>query len=632
MKAPRILIVTDDVIAARHISARLVRSGFDVAGVCAKGEEALQLAIALRPSLVLVDNRLCRGMDAAQVANAIRSTLGLPVDFLSPYAEGATWESAAAAEPPSERDLADDVKLALTRHEMESKCRASELRFTSAMQSLRDAVLTIDSDRNITFVNAAAEAILGLGAAELLGEPLSEAVRLVVESTGQMLVDMLDAPQIAENRCVLLASDGREIAVELTVAPIHAESGMADGAIVVLRDIREIRQLEAQLRHSRKMEVMGRLVGGVAHDFNNLVSVMNGHAELLADIIGPRHALSTNLNEIRKAGAKAVDLTKRLLTACQLQAARPCLIDVNALVQQSWTTLRGLVGEHITLRAELGYTTGCVKVEPGHLEQVLVHLTIDARDGMRSGGELKIQTDTVTLSEKDEVVPHLLQPGVFCRIQVSDNGGGMDEATRARAFEPFVTGNAPDRGSIGLAVAYAIVELCGGHLFVENTLAKRTTYTILLPQVVEPSRDWPSADPTQFLRGSETVLLVEDDDSVRGLLRQFLESFGYQVLEACNGKHALAVSSQFAGAIDLLLTDIAMPEMNGRTLANVLVQSRPRVKTLFISGYAAHCWHTSESVERDEVLLAKPIGKRDLASRIRSILDDCPQLNPSRPC
>ncbi|HYT88282.1 MAG TPA: response regulator [Gemmataceae bacterium] len=376
-------------------------------------------------------------------------------------------------------------------------------------------------------------------------------------------------------------------------------------------------RLEGQSRQTEKMDAVGQLAGGIAHDFNNLLTVVNGYSGLLLASMTPDHPWHGFVAEIYKAGERAAELTRQLLAFSRKQMLQPRVLDVNQIVAGMEAVLRRVLGEGITLATQLESELPLVKTDPGQLEQVLMSLADNAHDAMPSGGTLTISTARVVLSEADAGAHPGIGAGAYACMRVADTGVGMDEATRARVFEPFFTTKPVGKGSgLGLASVYGIVTQSGGHIEVASTPGQGTCFTIYLPPAGEEPAESGLSLPG-LPRGAETVLLVEDEEGVRRLNRQVLRLCGYTVLEAGHAVEALKISGQYVGPIELLVTDVVMPEMNGRHLAEVLAGQRPGLKVLFLSGYG----NPDPPGQDHSAFLAKPYSPAELAKKVRAILD-----------
>jgi PAS domain S-box-containing protein len=416
--------------------------------------------------------------------------------------------------------------------------------------------------------------------------------------------------------------DGTPFWNELSISPVHDE-GRLSHYVGVLLDVTQRRQLEEQYRHSQKMEAVGQLAGGIAHDFNNHLTVITGYSDLLMKMLPEESGALPLVQEVHRASQRSTALTRQLLLFSRRQMAQPRVLDVNAVVTDAEKMLRRLIGEHIEFVTVLRPLVGRVRADPGQLEQVLLNLVVNARDAMQQGGRITIRTEDVEL---DEVYARLhveARPGGYVMLAVTDTGVGMTADVKARIFEPFFTTKAPGKGTgLGLAVVHGIVQKAGGHIGVYTEVSLGTTFKVYLPRVqVSHQGVGPRPEPQLPPRGSETVLLVEDDDSVRALSLHVLRGCGYAVLEAENGLKALEVAAGHAGPIHLLITDVVMPVMGGRELAERLLALRKETKALFVSGYADDAVFRHGIEEEMVQFLVKPFSPHGLAQKAREVLD-----------
>jgi PAS domain S-box-containing protein len=424
--------------------------------------------------------------------------------------------------------------------------------------------------------------------------------------------------------------DGSPVWIRFCARAIRGDDGRVlyyEGAIEDITEDRQageaLKKSEEQLRLSQKLEAVGSLAGGVAHDFNNLLTVIAGHCDLLLSSLPADHPIRKDIEQINRAGERAAELTRQLLAFSRKQVLQPRVMDLNTVVADVEKMLRRLIGEDIELLVCIDPGLACVKADPGHMEQVIMNLAVNARDAMPQGGRLRIETANVVLDEAFCREHPPTPPGAYVMLALTDTGEGMDEHTRSRIFEPFFTTKERDKGTgLGLATVYGIVKQSGGYIWVDSEPGQGATFRVYLPRTGGPAdAAQPPAAEIGPLEGRETVLLVEDDLVVRELASQILEIKGYTVLEAGDAGEARRICREHEGPIHLLLADVVMPQMGGRALCDLLVRDRPQMKVLFMSGY------TDEAVMRHGVLregspfLQKPFTPTDLARAVRGVLD-----------
>jgi signal transduction histidine kinase/CheY-like chemotaxis protein len=424
---------------------------------------------------------------------------------------------------------------------------------------------------------------------------------------------------IAEVVSRMYAAQGE---LERRVAERTAELQVANAALQ--HELAERQQLEAQLLQSQKLDGLGRLAGGISHDFNNLLTAIGGYAELIGLMLPKDHPTRSHLTQIQNGVARGSDLTKQLLTFARKQIIEPRALNLNELIGEMGRLLHPIIGSDIELIAKPAEDLGWVKADPGQIEQVIMNLVLNARDAMPEGGTLIIETQNVVL---DRAYAQGQQPATeepYVLLAVSDTGIGMDAEVQARAFEPFFTTKGVGKGTgLGLATCYGIVEQHGGHIWMYSEVGQGTTFKIYLPRIPEPAAPATAlAETPELPRGSETVLVVEDQDDVRILLTQALREQGYTVLEAANGVEAIQVAEAYAPAlIDLLLTDVVMPRMGGKELAATITARDPHVKVLFMSGYTDGAIAQNGQLEQDIAFLHKPFTPTALIRKVREVLD-----------
>ncbi len=384
-----------------------------------------------------------------------------------------------------------------------------------------------------------------------------------------------------------------------------------------------LEQAEEQLRHSQKMEAVGRLAGGIAHDFNNLLSVIISYATVLAAGLEPKGQIATGLDQIRRAGERAADLTRQLLAFSRQQVLAPRIVDLNDIIDGMDKMLRRVIGEDLDLVTIQAPRLGRLRADPGQLEQVIMNLVVNARDAMPRGGKLTIETSNVEIDENYAREQLGADAGAYVMLSVTDDGIGMDKATLARIFEPFFTTKEQGKGTgLGLSTVFGIVKQSDGHIWVDSKPNEGTTFRIYFARTDDPFSDVATADPEpQALHGSETILLVEDEEQVRILAREILIAHGYSVLDARDPDEALSISRERRGSIDLLVTDVVMPQMNGRLLSDRLRSERPDMEVLFMSGYTDNAIDPGGILDPGVAFLQKPITPLALTRMVRQLLD-----------
>jgi PAS domain S-box-containing protein len=408
-------------------------------------------------------------------------------------------------------------------------------------------------------------------------------------------------------------------------------NGRKEGIVfeIFAEDVTERRALEQQLRQSQKMEAVGRLAGGIAHDFNNLLMVISGYSEFLLERLGAEPHLRGPAQEIASAAERASSLTRQLLAFSRKQMLAPRIVSLNDIATENLKMLTRMIGEDVDLVLTPGKNLWSVRADAGQIEQVIMNLAVNARDAMPSGGKLTIETANVTLDEDYARQLAPLRPGDYVMVSISDTGVGMDNETQSKIFEPFFTTKGPKGTGLGLSTVYGIIKQSGGYIWVYSEVGRGTTFKIYLPRV--PSVEEPApqfaAKPQAFQRvepGTETILLVEDEANLRYLARQYLEKQGYKVIEAADGAVAMQIAVAHEAMIHLLLTDVIMPGMNGRELAQRIAEIRPNVKILYMSGYTENVIGQDGTLDEGVRLLQKPFTLRDLKSKVREVLDATP--------
>ena len=507
------------------------------------------------------------------------------------------------------------------RKRAEEALRKSEERYRQIVETAHEGVWVIDASAITTYVNHRMAELLGLSVEEMPGRSLYEFVdeEAKAEEREQLRQRSSGVPGQLEFR--FRRPDGAPLWTLLSASPMFDESGTFVGSLAMVADIGYRKLLEEQLLQSQKMEAVGRLAGGIAHDFNNLLGVILGYGDLLLRRIQDE-SLRTRLEQMVKAGERAAVLTRQLLVFSRKQVLEPRVLDLGFLVREMEKLLRRLIGEDIDLSVITADGLGRVRADLGQLEQVLMNLAVNARDAMPSGGRLTIETANVELDESYAAEHPGVRRGRYVVLAVSDTGKGMPPEVQKHIFEPFFTTKEPDKGTgLGLATAYGIVKQSGGNIEVYSEPGHGTSFKIYLPRADEEAEPLVAAPKVPPPRGTETVLLVEDEQALRELARQILEEHGYTVLEARSGLPALEQAKAHAGPIHLVLTDVVMPGMGGRELAEQLSAVRPDLKVLFMSGYTEQAIVGHGVLPEGAVFIQKPFGPDPLLARVREALD-----------
>ena len=512
----------------------------------------------------------------------------------------------------------------------EQELRESEARYRSLVESARDAIFTIAADGTIASLNPAFETITGWPRAEWIGKSIGPIIHAQDLPLAMEIFQCVflhgETPPVFELR--VLSKSGDYLVGEFTVTP-QRQNERVVSALGIARDVTErkrteeaLRLTEEQLLQAQKMEAVGKLAGGIAHDFNNLLTIITGYSQLIIKGLNQRDPLCSEIEEIKKAGERAASLTQQLLAFSRRQVLMPKVLDLNAIVATMEGMLQRLLGEDIHLVTALDPALGPVKADPGQLEQVIMNLVVNARDAMPQGGKLIVETETVEIKD---LYHHgqVVVPGRYAMLAVSDTGCGMDAATQSHLFEPFFTTKGQGKGTgLGLSTVYGIVRQSGGYVFVYSELGQGSAFKIYLPRVYDTVETVEIGTTLAGLpHGTETVLLVEDEPGVRTLLRDTLRLHGYTVLEARHGIEALLIGTQHTGLIHLLLTDVVMPQMGGREVADRLVPARPSLKVLYMSGYTENAVVHRGVLDPGTAFLQKPFTPDLLVCKVREVLD-----------
>jgi len=632
MNVKTILIVEDEGIVAKELEIRLKNFGYHVIGNVSSGEEAVEEVIKNRPDLVLMDIMLEGQMDGITAAKQI-AKVNVPVVYLTAYSDRTTiervWDTGFygyVTKPFNEQQLRVSIDMAIHRHELEKNLKKSETFFKEVIENIPNMIFIKDA-KELRFVrfNKAGEELLGYSREDLIGKNdydffSKEEADFFTSKDREALSKrkLFDIPE----ESIQTRTKGKRL-LHTKKIPILNEKGQPNYLLGISEDITERKHLEEQLRQIQKMESVGNLAGGVAHDFNNMLSIILGNTEMVMEDLDGANPVIANLMEIKKAAERSADLTRQLLAFARKQTISPKVLNINETIEGILKMLGRLIGENIDLTWLPQAGLWPVKVDPSQVDQVLANLCVNARDSIADAGKVTIETDNKIFNE-EYCRSHVdFKPGEYVMIAVSDNGLGMDKKTRENIFEPFFTTKDVGEGTgLGLSTVYGIVKQNNGFVNVYSELNEGTTFKIYLPRYVEktaqPQR--PLLEETA-VTGNETILLVEDEKAILRTTTMMLERLGYTVIGTFKPTEAISIAESHAGEIDMLMTDVVMPEMSGRELAATLSGIYPKLRCLFMSGYTANVIARHGVLDEGVHFIHKPFAKQDLAKKVREVLD-----------
>jgi PAS domain S-box-containing protein len=519
--------------------------------------------------------------------------------------------------------VADIIAVGIRRNQAENALRVSEQRLRTLFETVNLIVLALDANGRVEYVNPYFLRLTSYAPEEVIGASwierfLPERQRSQMQAVFLELIDRDVHPHYT-NPIVTKAGEERMISWHNTVLRDHR--GRARGTLSIGEDVTEHARLEEQFRQAQKMEAVGRLAGGVAHDFNNVLTAIFGYVELLKDGVAADSAGREDLDEIRKAADRAAGLTRQLLAFSRQQVLQPVVLNPNLLIDELQKMLRRVIGEDIRLQLDLAADAGNVRVDPGQLQQVLVNLVVNARDAMPKGGTLRIATANVELPPEYGTPPQAVRAGPYVQLSVTDSGVGMSRDVMTRIFEPFFTTKEKGKGTgLGLSTVYGIVKQSDGYIWADSMPGRGTTFSVALPRVDAPADSLTVRREVGTLAGSETILLVEDDALLRPLATSVLSRLGYTLLVAEDAREAERVAAEHRGPIHLLLTDVVMPGASGADLARRLTVTRPETRVLYMSGYLDEAIVQHGVLEPGVAFLHKPFGPEALARKVREVL------------
>ena len=658
--AVSVLVVEDNAAACEVIEEVLAELSYNMAGCAKNGQEALEMAVRLRPDVILMDIGL-PDLDGIEVTRRIQQESPTPVVVISAFDRTDLVESASVAgagayvvKPPTAPELERAVTIALARfHDMmeldrlnrklqaelaERRRAEEELRrerdfIESLIDTAHTIVLVLDTQGRVVRFNRYME--------EISGWPLKDAREKSWFDTF-LPPDEREDVRLLFNRAIaggpveglvinrIVDREGNEHLIEWYNKKLYDANGALFGILATGQDVTdreaaeaEKKELESQLQQAQKIESIGRLAGGIAHDFNNLLTPMIGYADMALMDLDPADPLYGDFEEIREVAERAKNLTGQLLAFSRRQVLEMKVVNLNDIVSAFQKMLRRIIGEDIEFTMQLEPELKNAKADPAQIQQVIMNLAINARDAMPEGGRLTIQTQNAVFDEACAKGRPGLTPGNYVMLAVSDTGIGMAKETAEKIFEPFFTTKAPGKGTgLGLATVYGIVKQHDGHIWVNSELGKGTSFKIYLPQAAEeaPAKEEPPKEDREDVQGSATILVVEDEDAVRKLTCNILKSRGCKVLEAQTSQEALRIVETYEAQIDLLLTDVVMPQMNGRELYRQAALARPGLKVLYMSGYTDEVIAHHGVLDAQIEFLQKPFTIDELVKKVSEML------------
>lgn len=524
---------------------------------------------------------------------------------------------------------------ASARKDAEDAIRGSEERFRAALYSIGDGVVTTDTAGHVVQMNHVAEGLTGWTEAEAQGKPIEEVFLIVDEESGATLVNPVrrvlagEATSGLTDHTTLISRTGARAPIADSGAPITSSRGEVTGVVLVFNDQTERRELQAELMQAQKLEAVGRLAGGIAHDFNNMIGVILGYATLLKEKMSPTDPRIKHTTAIISAAERSAGLTRQLLAFARKQMIAPRPLNLNDAISSMEKMLHRLIGEDITLTIAPGPDLWIIRMDPVQLDQILANLSTNARDAIDDVGSITIGTGNVTIDGSNPRENGDVDPGEYVRLTFSDNGRGMNREVRQRVFEPFFTTKGKDRGTgLGLATVFGIVKQNGGFITLESDVGSGTAFTIYFPRFRGVAETTTAQEKPLPLLGRETVLVVEDEEQLLSLATQVLKEQGYTVLSARSPGDAVLLCTRARDPIDLLITDVVMPEMNGKELSDQIRKIRPGIKVMFMSGYTETVVPLRDIVESGSDFLQKPFTPSTLARKIREVLDGDGRIEP----
>jgi len=631
MKTLRYLNIEDSLGDAQLISRHLYRVGYDLIAYRVETAESLRAALESGEWDVILCDYSMPQLNALTALSLLHET-GLDIPFIiisGTVGEDVAVEAMRAGAhdylmkdnlvrlaPTIEREV-QEARNRRAQRETENALRDSHAGLRALFAAIPDLILVFDIHGRFLEIGGT-DPSYSRSIDSLIGKSLTD---VYSNEKSDFFLENIRATLDKGEMCRVeysLELDGKEAWFDGSISPLSKDS-----VIWIARDITERKLLEEQFRQSQKMEAIGRLAGGIAHDFNNLLTAIIGYSQIILSRLPKDDATGEQVKEIEKAGRFAASLTNQLLAFSRKQMLQPRVLDLNEVVLGLEKMLQRLIGEDVEMTVILNPNLRNVKADKGQIEQVIMNLAVNARDAMPQGGKLTIETDNVVLDEVYASQHANVTPGAYALLGMSDSGTGMDKETQTRIFEPFFTTKELGKGTgLGLSTVFGIVRQSGGHIWLYSELGGGTTFKVYLPLVEQPIQAIDVAAPTiEKLTGTETILLVEDEELVRTLTKEVLISKGYKVLEAQDAREAMNIYEQHNDQIHLMITDVVMPGMSGRALAEKLKLSQRGIKVLYMSGYTDNAIVHHGVLDEGTAFLQKPFTPDGLARKVREVLD-----------
>ncbi len=640
MAKPKIIIVEDEHIIAMEIQDRLKKLGYDVPALIPSGEEAVEKIKDIKPDLVIMDIMLEGKMDGIEAAEQIQNRLDIPVVYLTAYSDKKTLERAKITEPfgyilkpLEERELHSTIEIALYKHTIEKKLKDNEKWLSTTLKSIGDAVITTDKNGKITFINTVAETLTGWKQKEALGQDVNKIFNIINEKSHTQFTDIVQKVLLKNrmfklsNDSLLISREEKKIPIDDSASPIKDDKGNINGVVLVFRDITEHKKLEDKLRQSQKMEAVGTLTGGLAHDFNNIMTAIQVSTELtlmeISDSTLKENELYNTLLDINRHAKYGSELTRQLLQFSRKHPMLPIKTNLNTLIENILKMLQRLISEDIKINTILAPDLLPIKADQGTIKQVILNLAINAQEAMPNGGELTIKTENYILNESEDQKEIEVKSDRYVTIIIMDTGIGMNPDTINHIFEPFFTTKDVGKGTgLGLSVVHGIIKQHKGWLTVDSKPAKGTTFKIYFPVYSEKTQKSSKKEgKMEIPKGNgERILVVEDDEIILKYVKKTLVKNGFQVFSAKNSNQALKIFKKESGKFDILFSDVVLPGKSGVKLAEKFLSLNPNLQVLLSSGYSDPKSQGASIQEKDFQYIEKPYKISNLLKMIQGLL------------